>query len=69
LHDSGFGKLPSQAAALAGIGMVLVHAISADASQWVLSEGLNGIYDCFAEPEVNEVFIKLEMMKHLQVRI
>lgn len=64
---AGIGQLPSQTAALPGVGTVLVHAITADKSPWVLSEGLNGIFDCFAEPETNAVVRKLEMMKHLQV--
>ena len=40
-----------------------------DTSPWVLSEGLNGIYDCFAEPEVNAIFVQLDMMKHLQALV
>lgn len=64
---AGIGQLPLQAAALPGIGTVLVHAITAEQSPWVLSEALNGIFDCFAEPETNEVVAKLGMIKHLQV--
>eukprot|EP00053_Salpingoeca_punica_P016995 m.162500 g.162500 ORF g.162500 m.162500 type:complete len:643 (-) comp17088_c0_seq5:1350-3278(-) len=60
------GRIPAFQPGLQSIGEVLIHAISVDQSLWVLAEGLNSIFDVFAEPEVNAVFVQLQMAPVLE---
>eukprot|EP00048_Salpingoeca_helianthica_P021268 m.11397 g.11397 ORF g.11397 m.11397 type:complete len:641 (+) comp5782_c0_seq1:1-1923(+) len=60
------GQLPHLAPTLNIIGQACLHAVTADPSLWVLAEGLNSIFDVFAEPDVNTVFVALEFLQRLQ---
>jgi len=47
------------------IGTGLVHALS-DVSFGVVHQSLDSIFDLFAEPPVNDVVLKLDLMHHLK---